>query len=204
MKWNRALTALALSITASCSHAQTTCSRLKHLEIPSAEINLPTRGALVDLAKHIQGPNGGFCKVLGRIRSIDPHANPIRFEVNLPEKWNTKAVQFGGGAFDGYLHESNGLRSTVVGDRREPTPTCPGLRHLRQRLRPPPPLPSAPGYPQHHQREVRPERRAAKELRLRKPQKDPRCGNRPAEDPLRRRAPPVCTSLAAQPAAAKP
>ncbi len=60
--------------------------------------------------------------MLGKIISVDPAADPIRFEVNLPETWNRKAVQFGGGAFDGYLHESDGLRATVVGDERQPTP----------------------------------------------------------------------------------
>ena len=51
---------------------------------------------------------------------MDPAADPIRFEVNLPEKWNDKAVQYGGGAFDGYVQ--TGLGATVLGDKRGPTP----------------------------------------------------------------------------------
>ena len=46
----------------------------------------------------------------------------ITFRGQFAETWNRKAVQFSGGAFDGYLHESDGLRATVVGDQRQPTP----------------------------------------------------------------------------------
>jgi len=44
-----------------------------------------------------------FCKVLGEIAPRDPTAPPIRFEINLPENWNRKAVQYGGGGFNGVL-----------------------------------------------------------------------------------------------------
>ncbi len=98
------------------------CGGLKTFRMSAAEIALQTHGAQVRSAKRVGNAHGGFCKVLGEIRSVDPAADPIRFEVNLPEAWNGKAVQFGGGAFDGYLYESDGLRATVVGDQRQPTP----------------------------------------------------------------------------------
>ncbi len=44
-----------------------------------------------------------FCKVLGEIGPLDPAAPPIRFQVNLPAQWNGKAVQYGGGGFNGVL-----------------------------------------------------------------------------------------------------
>ena len=44
-----------------------------------------------------------YCRVLGEIAPLDPAAPPIRFEVNLPEQWNGKAVQYGGGGFNGVL-----------------------------------------------------------------------------------------------------
>lgn len=112
---------LCLSAT-SASAATNLCRTLNRREVAAAQIALPTRGAVVDSAKLVTNSAGGFCKVLGHVRSIDPVAQPIRFEVNLPNHWNHKALQFGGGAFDGYLHESDGLRNTVVGDRRQPTP----------------------------------------------------------------------------------
>ncbi len=96
------------------------CSVLKGREISATEIGLPTRGALVKSAKRVQLHGTEFCKVLGEIRSVDPSADPIRFELNLPKTWNKKAVQFGGGAFDGYVQI--GLGATVVGDKRQPSP----------------------------------------------------------------------------------
>jgi pimeloyl-ACP methyl ester carboxylesterase len=98
------------------------CSALRGASISSRDIGLPTAGAVVRSARQTQSSGGPFCKVLGEIRSLDPAANPIRFEINLPESWNRKAVQFGGGAFNGYLRESDGLRVTVVGNRRKASP----------------------------------------------------------------------------------
>jgi hypothetical protein len=37
-----------------------------------------------------------FCKLLGSIAPIDPAAQLINFEINLPVAWNRKAVQYGG------------------------------------------------------------------------------------------------------------
>lgn len=88
------------------------CSDLKTQKIGSAQIGLPTRGAVVHSAHHVKGAGSGYCRVLGSIVSVDPAADPIRFEVNLPETWNGKAVQFGGGGFDGWLHQSDGQRYT--------------------------------------------------------------------------------------------
>jgi Tannase and feruloyl esterase len=48
-------------------------------------------------------PIVAYCKVLGEIAPRDPAAPPIRFEINLPENWNRKAVQYGGGGFNGVL-----------------------------------------------------------------------------------------------------
>jgi hypothetical protein len=48
-------------------------------------------------------PTVAYCKVLGEIAPLDPSAPSIRFEVNLPEQWNGKAVQYGGGGFNGVL-----------------------------------------------------------------------------------------------------
>ncbi len=48
-------------------------------------------------------PSVAYCKVLGEIAPREPAAPPIRFEINLPESWNRKAVQYGGGGFNGVL-----------------------------------------------------------------------------------------------------
>jgi tannase/feruloyl esterase len=48
-------------------------------------------------------PLPAHCRVLGRIAPVDPAAPPILFQLNLPENWNGKAVQYGGGGFNGVL-----------------------------------------------------------------------------------------------------
>ena len=115
-----------LSATLTSEAATHTCSNLRHRSIAPADIALPTRGGFVRSAQHERGNNGGYCRVLGQIDSIDVAADPIRFEVNLPEKWNGKALQFGGGGFDGYLRQSDGRRETILGDKGQPTPLALG------------------------------------------------------------------------------
>jgi feruloyl esterase len=44
-----------------------------------------------------------FCKVIGTIAPLDPSAPVITFELNLPTAWNGKALQYGGGGFNGTL-----------------------------------------------------------------------------------------------------
>ena len=41
--------------------------------------------------------------MLGSIAPVDASAPPIKFQVNLPTAWNGRAVQFGGGGFNGTL-----------------------------------------------------------------------------------------------------
>ncbi|MBL8286753.1 MAG: tannase/feruloyl esterase family alpha/beta hydrolase [Rubrivivax sp.] len=43
------------------------------------------------------------CRLVGRIAPVDPKADPITFQVNLPLQWNGRSVQFGGGGFNGVL-----------------------------------------------------------------------------------------------------
>ena len=99
------------------------CRALRQREVPAAEIGLPTHGAVVLSAGH-SGRHNGFCKLRGEIRPIDPAAQAIRFELNLPDNWNGKALQYGGGTFDGYVQ--TGLNHTAVEDRREPIPLARG------------------------------------------------------------------------------
>ena len=95
------------------------CHAMTGRAIPAAAIGLPTQGGIVTSARH-QGSHQGFCKLRGEIRSVDPQADPIRFELNFPDQWNGKALQYGGGTFDGYVQ--TGLNHTAVEDRREPVP----------------------------------------------------------------------------------
>lgn len=98
------------------------CTRLEHLDVPAASIGLPTHGARVTSAKLKRSGAAEYCRVLGQIASVDPAADPIRFELNLPTQWNGKAVHFGGGSFDGALSLANGLGVQNVGIHADPTP----------------------------------------------------------------------------------
>lgn len=54
-------------------------------------------------AARITPATPAFCRVLGHIDPTDPKAPPIRFQLNLPLKWNGRSVQYGGGGFNGVL-----------------------------------------------------------------------------------------------------
>jgi len=60
------------------------------------------------------------CKVVGRIGSLGPGADPILFQVNLPPAWNGRSVQFGGGGFNGTLITGRGLSPSAPFDAPGP------------------------------------------------------------------------------------
>ncbi len=109
---------LTLAMSAGCAggraaaptakSAQQACDSLTGLQIPAAAIGLPTSGALVKSAVLVsadaQGnPNGEYCAVKGSIAPSSAAAPHMEFEVNLPSTWNAKALQMGGGGYDGSL-----------------------------------------------------------------------------------------------------
>ena len=102
------------------------CGALRHVTLAATVIGLPTAGAEVTSAKRRHKGGMAYCRVMGRIHSVDLKANDIRFELNLPERWNGKALQYGGGTFDGYLGSSAGLGRTVVGLTSQATPLTRG------------------------------------------------------------------------------
>jgi hypothetical protein len=122
-----ALISAILSVSCLAQSPIQSCQSLRSFPIPASAIALPTNGAQVDSAKLTHDSRGEYCEVLGRILSIDPHADPIRFEVNLPTQWNRKAVHFGGGLFDGWLGATNGLGRPAVAIASDPTPLARGF-----------------------------------------------------------------------------
>ena len=102
------------------------CKSLRGIVLPAGLIGLPTTGAEVRSAKERHEGGAAYCKVMGRIHPVDPTADDIQFELNLPERWNGKALQYGGGTFDGYIGMSDGLGRTAMGLKREPVPLVRG------------------------------------------------------------------------------
>ncbi|MFL5300435.1 MAG: tannase/feruloyl esterase family alpha/beta hydrolase [Anaeromyxobacteraceae bacterium] len=103
-----------LVLVASCSHgARSTparpveCHELRGGVIPAAAIGLPTRGATVTSADVVPPSGSGataigeWCRVTVAVRPVDPAAPAIELRVNLPARWNGKALMVGGGGYDG-------------------------------------------------------------------------------------------------------
>lgn len=83
------------------------CSALRGTQIAASEIGLPSTGAIISDAS-LQAPDANtalpeFCRVQGAITATNAASPPIKFEVNLPTSWNRKALQLGGGGFNGTL-----------------------------------------------------------------------------------------------------
>lgn len=85
--------------------------------IDADEITLPTRGAdVIGLerenekgSQHIQ-----YYRLTGKIHPVDPAAEPICFQLNLPLQWNEKVLQYCGSAFDGKIAEATAPSSGEI------------------------------------------------------------------------------------------
>jgi feruloyl esterase len=96
------------------------CVSLTGYAVPASAIGLKTTGAAVQSATVIDDPrNGLFCKVVGVIHPVDPKAPEIEFQLNLPAQWNRKALQIGGGGYNGTVVTAEASRYP---DPDAPTP----------------------------------------------------------------------------------
>jgi len=106
------------------------CADLNGFAIAAQFIGLPTTGAVVTSAAIIPAAGTGvsavaaYCKVLGDINPVDSSAPKIKFQVNLPSNWNSKAMMFGGGGFNGVL--ATGLANVPAGPTNQGTPLARG------------------------------------------------------------------------------
>lgn len=116
---------LATTVLAHSAHAETgDCTGLAALRVEAAAITLPTGGAEVISATPVEDANGPYCRVAGAVLPVDPAAPRILFQADLPQRWNGRALQFGGGGYNGRVpnttgHETHGLEGT-------PTPLARG------------------------------------------------------------------------------
>ena len=110
-----AISTIALSAIAGSAAADTAfpsdCARLAGLKIPAQLIGLSSGDATVTSASFTQAAPAkatalatpDFCKVIGTIAPVDPAAQLINFQLNLPAAWNGKLLQYGGGGYNGTL-----------------------------------------------------------------------------------------------------
>jgi pimeloyl-ACP methyl ester carboxylesterase len=90
------------------SISRETCASLQGFSIPASAIGLPNSGALVQAAVFVAASengnnNGDFCKATGIVKPRNAGSPDLEFEVNLPAAWNGRALQMGGGGYDGSL-----------------------------------------------------------------------------------------------------
>ena len=131
---------LGLSTIPALAQAQSTlaaCEALTGQAIPRTEIALPTTGATVTEAHRVpagpspvagSAPLPTYCQVSGRIAPVDPAAPPILFQLNLPDDWNGKLIQYGGGGFNGVL--ITGLAQLRESSPDDPHPLARGYATL--------------------------------------------------------------------------
>jgi feruloyl esterase len=108
---------------------QLACADLAGRSIAASAIGVSSGAATVASAALIaaNAPGnllGAYCQVRGTIAPVDPAAPLINFAVNLPETWNGKSIQFGGGGFDGTLID--GTEQVRFGPPDKPAPLALG------------------------------------------------------------------------------
>lgn len=123
---------VAVGLLAACggsgggAAAQVGCGDLAGLAIPASAIALPTTGATITSATVVAAAGAGaaavpeHCLVSGSISPVDPAAPKILFRVALPTEWNSKALMFGGGGFDGSIPAITGNVANGPTDRARP------------------------------------------------------------------------------------
>ncbi|MGF6789311.1 hypothetical protein OKW27_003624 [Paraburkholderia sp. 35.1] len=78
-------------------------------------IEMPTAGALIESAAMIGATapgnqqGGEYCRITGRIKALNRTTPDIRFDLNLPSRWNGRALQIGGGGYNGVVVSGTGV-----------------------------------------------------------------------------------------------
>lgn len=102
------------------------CADLAGMAIPASEIGLPTSGGTVTAAVVVPAAGTGaalvpeHCLVSASLAPVDPTAPNILLRVALPATWNSKAVMFGGGGFDGSIPAITGNIANGPADQPRP------------------------------------------------------------------------------------
>jgi len=110
--------------------AALSCAQLAGMSVPASAIGLPTTGATVAAAAIVPASGTGvtatpeYCLVSGSIAPVDQTAPKINFQVAMPTQWNSKAMMFGGGGYDGTVPAVTG--NVPAGPTTQPAPLARG------------------------------------------------------------------------------
>ena len=131
MKYKIIATSILCQLIVSCGSqsnpppvvSTVSCANLANTTIAANSIGLPTGGASITSSTVVSATaagntNGEYCLVTGNIlpASSDPAGTPnIKFQLNLPTKWNQKTVQMGGGGYNGTVVTGTGAISFAPG-----------------------------------------------------------------------------------------
>lgn len=91
------------------------CAGFAGAVLPAELIALPTAGALIESAVMVGATapgnqqGGEFCRITGRIKALKADTPDIRFDLNLPRRWNGRALQIGGGGYNGVVVSGTGV-----------------------------------------------------------------------------------------------
>ncbi|WP_244438851.1 tannase/feruloyl esterase family alpha/beta hydrolase [Paraburkholderia dilworthii] len=91
------------------------CAEFAGAVLPPELIALPTAGAQIESASMVSATapgnqqGGEYCRITGRIKALKPTAPDIRFDLNLPRRWNGRALQIGGGGYNGVVVSGTGV-----------------------------------------------------------------------------------------------
>ncbi len=84
--------------------------RTSEITVTSA-VQVPASSRTTDDSGDIVLELPSHCRLQGEIGPVDPDAPPVRFNVNLPDDWNGKALHSGGGGLGGTLNTAPGQKA---------------------------------------------------------------------------------------------
>jgi hypothetical protein len=91
------------------------CVELAGAVLPPELIALPTAGVQIESAAMVAATapgnqqGGEYCRITGRIKGLNATTPDIRFDLNLPRRWNGRALQIGGGGYNGVVVSGTGV-----------------------------------------------------------------------------------------------
>ncbi|WP_245841536.1 tannase/feruloyl esterase family alpha/beta hydrolase [Paraburkholderia ribeironis] len=91
------------------------CAAFAGAVLPPELIALPSAGVQIDSAALVRATASGnqqggeYCRITGRIKALEAATPDIRFDLNLPRRWNGRALQIGGGGYNGVVVSGTGV-----------------------------------------------------------------------------------------------